>query len=94
LAGLQKGDWARRGALNEHIQKLKKYLGEVGASRHRVRKVAGTVERSRTSVTNAINRAIEHISEQHPILGAHLKESIKTGTAPMYAPVAVPDWHF
>jgi hypothetical protein len=93
LAGLQERDWTRKGALQEDIKKLE-YLGEVGTHQGKARKVAGTAQRSRTSVTNAINRAIDHISGQHPGLGRHLKESIKTGTAPVYAPANVPDWHF
>jgi hypothetical protein len=94
LDGLAKNDWARRGTLKEEISKLEKYLGEVETHQGQARKVAGTAQRSRTSVTNAINRAIDHISGQHPDLGRHLKESIKTGTAPTYAPVDLPDWRF
>ena len=94
VARLQKADWARKGVLVEEISKLEKYLGEVGTHQGQARKVSGTAQRSRTSVTNAINRAIDHISGQHPDLGRHLKDSIKTGTAPIYAPSVVPDWHF
>lgn len=94
LAGLQKSDWTRRGALQEEIPKLEKYLVEVETHQGEARKVAGTAQRSRTSVTNAINRAIDHISAQHPDLGLHLKESLKTGTTPIYAPVELPDWRF
>jgi hypothetical protein len=94
LAGLQKSDWTRRGALQEEIPKLEKYLVEVETHQGKARKVAGTAQRSRTSVTNAINRAIDHISAQHPDLGLHLKESLKTGTTPIYAPVELPDWRF
>ena len=82
------------GALQEDIKKLEKYLGEVGTHQGKARKVAGTAQRSRTSVTNAINRAIDHISALHPDLGLHLRESIKTGTTPIYAPVELPDWQF
>ena len=94
LAGLQKSDWTRRGALQEEIPKLEKYLAQVETHQGKARKVAGTAQRSRTSVTNAINRAIDHISAQHPDLGLHLKESIKMGTTPIYAPVELPDWQF
>lgn len=94
LAGLGARDWTRKGALQEEVSKLEQYLGNVGTHQDQVRKVAGTAQRSRTSVTNAINRAIEHISAQHPDLGRHLEESIKTGTAPIYAPVELPDWQF
>ncbi len=94
MTGLQKADWARRGVLQEEISKLEKYLSEVETHQGQARKVAGTAQRSRTSVTNAISRAIDHVSGQHPGLGRHLKDSIKTGTTPVYAPVNDPDWHF
>jgi hypothetical protein len=94
LAALPKNDWTRRGVLQDQIGKLKKYLNQVEAHRGRVRKVAGTAQRSRTSVTNAINRAIDRISGQHPALATHLKKSITMGIAPIYAPVDLPDWRF
>jgi hypothetical protein len=94
LAGLQERDWTRKGVLQEEISKLEQYLGEVETHQGQARKVAGTAQRSRTSVTNAINRAIEHISAQHPGLGRHLKESIKTGTSPIYSPADLRDWRF
>jgi hypothetical protein len=94
LARLQKNDWPRRGELQEEISKLEKYLTEVTNNRSQPRKVAGTAQRSRTAVTNAINRAIAQVSVEHPALGRHLKESIKTGTAPVYAPAELPDWRY
>lgn len=94
LAALHKTDWARKSELQETISKLEKYLGEVATQRRQARKVKGTAQRSRTSVTNAIRRAIVNISALHTDLGLHLKESIKTGTTPIYAPVELPDWKF
>ena len=94
LADLPENDWTQRGVLQEEISKLEKYLGEVETHQKQARKVAGTAERSRTSVTNAIKLAIVHISRQHPDLGRHLKDSIKTGTAPVYGPPEIQDWDF
>lgn len=95
LTGLKEDDWPRRGTLQDQISKLEQYLGEVATHQGQTRKLAGTAQRSRTTVTNAINRAIKRISKQHPRLGLHLKKSTKTGTAPMYTPAdEVPDWHF
>ena len=94
LSGLGKNDWARRGKLDEDISKLEKYLAEVTSLNGQARKVAGTAQRSRTAVTNAIDRALNQIAAQHPALGRHLKESIRTGTAPVYAPTEVPNWRF
>jgi len=94
LACLQRADWPRRGVLEEEIRKLKGYLAQVETRQGQPRKVAGTAERSRTAVTNAINRAIEQIAKQHPDLGRHLKDSIKMGTVLIYVPVELPDWRF
>jgi len=94
LAGLHEGDWPRKAALQGEISKLERYLGEVETHHGQSRKVSGTAQRARTRVTNAINRAIEDISKQHPVLGLHLKKSIKTGTAPIYDPAEIPDWQF
>jgi hypothetical protein len=94
LAALAKNDWVRRGSLNEEIAKLEEYLSEVEDHRGQARKVVGTAQRSRTAVTNAINRAIDQLSAPHPALGRHLKESIKTGIAVIYAPAEVLDWQF
>jgi hypothetical protein len=93
LLRLPENHWARRGELNDEIAKLQSYLGQVQTNRGRPRNVSGGAEHSRTSVTNAIVRAIEHISKAHPDLGQHLRESIKTGTAMLYAPADPPDWH-
>jgi hypothetical protein len=94
LAGLPNNDWARRGSLEKEIQKIEKYLGEVENHKGQPRKVAGTAQRSRASVTAAISRVIKNISAEHPDLGRHLKASIRTGIAPVYAPTEEPDWQF
>jgi hypothetical protein len=94
LASLQDGDWTRRGTLELEISEREKYLREVESQKGRARKVAGTAQRSRSSVTNAISLAIKHVSAEHSELGRHLKKNIKTGTAPVYAPIELPDWRF
>jgi hypothetical protein len=94
LAAAAENDWPTRGELSEQISKLKKYLS--GAKDHHggPRKVAGTRQRFRTSVTNAIVRAIKNITVRHPALGQHLSESIITGTSIMYNPAELPEWNF
>ena len=93
LKGLKENDWMRRGPVNECIVQLEDYLSHVQNQHGQARKVAGTAQRARTAVTIAINRAIDHLFAQHPTLGRHLKESIKTGTKVIYRPTEVPDWH-
>jgi hypothetical protein len=94
LAHLAANDWARRGSLQEEIDKFKKYLGGVQDRLGQPREAGGSAERSRTAVTTAVNRARDYISEHHPALGHHLKESIQTGNSLVYAPAEVPDWQF
>jgi hypothetical protein len=93
-ANLKQADWARRASLDEQVEKLEKYLREVETNRRTPRKVAGTSQRARTSVANAINRALDAISECHPRLGDHLKTSIKLGNQPVYMPAEDPSWDF
>jgi hypothetical protein len=47
-------------------------------------------ERARTAVRAAITRAINDISLVHPLLGQHLRESIKTGATCSYNPSSEP----
>jgi hypothetical protein len=94
LANIPANDWVRRGTLQEEIDKFKEYLAGVQDRRGQPREVGGSAERSRTAVTNAVNRAREYISEYHLALGHHLKESIQTGTSLVYTPSKLPDWQF
>jgi flavin-binding protein dodecin len=94
IARLPANDWVRRNALQEEIDNLKKYLAQVQDQHGRPRLVGGSAERSRTAVTNAVNRAREYISEHHLALGQHLKGAIQTGTLLIYRPSEVPDWQF
>ncbi len=91
---LEKSDWVRKGELQDQIAQLEKYLGEVQTNEGKPRITAGTAQRSRTSVTNAINRAIDNISKHHPDLGCHLKKSIRKGIELSYEPVQLSDWRF
>ena len=91
---LQPTDWARRGEIEEQIQKLERYISQTTTLRKQVRKVGATAERARTSVTNAVNRAIKDISQAYPDLGMHLENSIRTGITLTYAPRVTPDWQF
>jgi predicted ATPase len=52
----------------------------------RGRKAASVAERARVNVTKRIKIALRKISEQHPTLGEHLTQTIRTGTFCVYAP--------
>jgi hypothetical protein len=52
----------------------------------RVRRAAARSERARVNVTKAIRAAIARIAASHPALGAHLEETVRTGTDCSYHP--------
>jgi hypothetical protein len=67
LNELGPAEWVRRGDLEAEIGKLEEYLRQVQSLRGDSRRIKGTAERARTSVTNAIDRAIEKLSQEHQI---------------------------
>jgi hypothetical protein len=64
------------------IAELARAVGLGG--RHRM--VGSTTERARTSVTRSLRYAIRRLAEHHPALGAHLEQSVRTGTYCSYVP--------
>lgn len=94
LASIPAKDWPARGRLQDEIAKLEGYLSQAEARNGRARKIAGSAQRARTAVTNAIVRAIQNIEKEHKDLGAHLDASIRTGTTLLYLPPEPIDWQF
>lgn len=64
------------------VAELKRAVG-IG-SRHR--SVGGSSERARTAVARSLRYSLGRLSEHHPVLALHLKQSIKTGTYCSYTP--------
>lgn len=52
----------------------------------RHRRVGSTSERARSSVTRTLRYALDRIAEHHPALGAHLDQTVQTGTYCVYLP--------
>jgi tetratricopeptide (TPR) repeat protein len=52
----------------------------------RARKVGEGAERARTAVTRSIRYALERIATHHPVLGEHLRRSVRTGLYFAYEP--------
>ena len=52
----------------------------------RMRSVGGDAERARTAVTRALRYAVDRLREHDPALGAHLDNSLRTGTYCSYQP--------
>jgi hypothetical protein len=87
-------DWPTKGRLQEEITKLETYLAQAEGRHHQERKVAGSSQRARTAVTNAVTRGIERIGNDHHTLATHLRASLRTGTTLLYLPSEPVDWHF
>ncbi len=58
----------------------------------RARKAGDQSERARSAVTWRIRSAISRIEAAHPVLGRHLRNSIRTGTFCAYVPEQPVDW--
>ncbi|GHJ57631.1 hypothetical protein NOK12_01500 [Nocardioides sp. OK12] len=52
----------------------------------RDRRTGGSAERARTSVTRSLRYGLARLAEQHPDLGAHLSQRLRTGTYCCYEP--------
>lgn len=79
-------DYARLENLLEQYDKLIEHLSSSLNLKGSARETGGPVEKARSAVTWRIRNAIARIEQYHPILGAHLSNAIKTGTACSYKP--------
>lgn len=73
---------------DEILEHLSSALGLGGKSR----KQGGSVEKARSAVTWRIRSAISRIEKEHPRLGKHLSNSIRTGTTCSYHPEQPVHW--
>ncbi|MDX1711252.1 MAG: hypothetical protein R3316_08960 [Rhodovibrionaceae bacterium] len=71
-----------RAELDQLIEQLAKALGLGG----RGRRLGNLAERARTTVTWRIRHAIRRVAREHPQLGRHLANSVRTGTFCRYQP--------
>lgn len=58
----------------------------------RARRLDDPVERARSAVTQRIRAAIRRVGEQHPALGMHLQNSVRTGNYCSYQPERPVSW--
>ena len=75
-------------AYDELLTHLSRSVGKGGNTRQ----TSSSLEKARSAVTWRIRAAIRKIEEIHPILGRHLKLSIKTGLFCSYEPERETDW--
>jgi hypothetical protein len=89
-----RNDFERAERARHELEFLVRELGRAVGLGGRDRRAASSTERARLSVTRAIRSAMGRIAAQLPALGAHLDESIRTGTHCSYHPdsSADPGW--
>lgn len=81
-------DVLRASAAEREIEVLSAELKGAFGLRGTPRHVASHVERARVSTTRTVRDAIRRIAQQHPQLGSHLEQTIKTGRFCSYNPPA------
>ncbi|MCR9095735.1 MAG: hypothetical protein NXI30_16055 [bacterium] len=79
---------------SEELEFLETTLSRATGLGGRSRRTSGPSERARKAVSNRIRASIRRISKAAPELGAHLEESIRTGSGCGYRPIAEVDWGF
>ena len=85
-------DTDRAARLREQIQFLEDELLKAHGLGGRARKSADIPDRARKAVSLAIKRSISKIEKEHPSLGGHLRNSIKTGRICSYSPDSPTPW--
>jgi hypothetical protein len=79
-------DLARFEKLRDEKEFLENQILAASGLMGRTRKFDDPVERARKSITNRINDSRKKIQKDHPILGQHLRNCIKTGPFCSYTP--------
>ena len=70
------------------VDELSRALGMGG----RARRLGGTAERARSTVTQRLRAAMRRIEREHPELGRHLQASVRTGVYCCYRPERPVHW--
>jgi len=85
-------DTDRAAKLREKIHFFEAELLKAHGLGGRARKSADIPDRARKAVSLAIKRSISNIEKEHPSLGGHLRNSIKTGRICSYSPDSPTPW--
>ncbi len=85
-------DTDRAARLREQIQFLEDELLKAHGLGGRTRKAADIPDRVRKAVSGTIKRSVSKIEKEHPPLGRHLRNSIKTGRICSYSPDSPTPW--
>lgn len=82
------GDTERAAQAEHEREFLTRELSRAFGLGGRNRKSGAASERARAATTRALRTAVARISEHHPVLGDHLRQSLRTGTYCSYQPDA------
>ncbi|MFG2166927.1 ATP-binding protein [Micromonospora chersina] len=85
-------DAARLAALDAERAALLDQLRAAAGLAGRSRRLGDQAERARKAVTARIRDTLRRIDERHPVLGAHLRESVTTGGTCRYLPSEPVPW--
>lgn len=85
-------DLSRIGGLQSEFDQLVSHLSGSLNVRGRAREVGAAAEKARSAVTWRIRSAIKKIEAQHPVLGRHLANAVKTGNFCSYQPAERINW--
>ncbi|MBY8872360.1 AAA family ATPase [Micromonospora sp. PLK6-60] len=85
-------DRAKLAALDAEREALLDQLRAAAGLAGRTRRLDDQAERARKAVTARIRDTLRRIDERHPVLAAHLRETVSTGSACRYLPPEPPPW--
>ncbi|HKE73138.1 MAG TPA: hypothetical protein VKB57_05965, partial [Acidimicrobiales bacterium] len=86
------GDAERAETLEKERQALLDELRRAAGLGGRDRSMDSDRERLRKTVTARIRDTLRRLDDRHPALAAHLRASVRTGTACVYAPAEPVSW--
>jgi hypothetical protein len=86
------GDAARAEKARAERDVLARELASAYGLGGRARRAGEPAERARTTVTRRIREAMSRIEDVHPVLGRHLRKSVRTGTFCSYDPETPVSW--
>jgi non-specific serine/threonine protein kinase len=86
------GDDAAAERAREELDELTEALAAAFGLGGRPRRSGDPAERARSTVTWRIRSAVTKVEAAHPALGAHLRNSVSTGTFCVYRPERAVDW--
>ncbi|MEV0157002.1 AAA family ATPase [Micromonospora sp. NPDC050686] len=85
-------DRAKLAALDAERVALLDQLRAAAGLAGRTRRLDDQAERARKAVTARIRDTLRRIDERHPLLAAHLRETVSTGSSCRYLPPEPPPW--